>query len=421
MCGGKIPAGAGMTNDSFALSQFRTLFVFRSQHNMKAFTWIVVLAVVVIAGLAIFGGGADKEGGLALFGRGETVRIGVLLPLTGDAASYGESENRAIEIAMEEVNAAGGIAGKNLEFVIEDGKCEPAAAGTAAQKLVNVDKVKVVVGGACSGETLAAAEITEPAKVILISPSASSPKVTTAGDFVFRTYPSDALAGKIAATYAAQELKTKKAAVFTELTDYAQGLREVFKTTFAAAGGEIVADETYTTGAADFKTQVLKIKSAKPDAVYVAPQTLTPGVNIVKQLKENGVKAQIMTAEVLLDRQAVKDNKDVLEGVIGVEPAVDWDNNPKANAFREAHRAKFGGADPGSFAANAYDAVHLVAEAIAGSGLDTEKIRDFLYGVKDWDGAVGKLTMDANGDPIMGLSVRKIVAGEVTDLGAYNP
>ena len=385
----------------------------------KIVIWIVVLAVIVIGGLAIFGDGGETG----------TIKLGVLLPLTGDAAQYGESESRAIQVAVEEINNAGGVKGRQLEIVTEDGKGDPKAAGTAAQKLVNIDKVKIIIGGACSGETLAAAEITEPAEVILISPSASSPKVTEAGDFVFRTYPSDALAGRIAAKYAYEKLNVRKAAVFTELTDYSQGLREVYKEAFADLGGQIVSDETYNTGDVDFRTQILKIKNSRPDVVYIVPQSPTPGLAIIQQLRENRVTAKFTTAEVLLDRQVVGENKETLEGVIGVEPAVDWENNPKAKTLAEAHRAKFN-SDPGIFSANAYDAVHLIHEALDATlteegedtgEIDAAAVRDWLYGVSNWPGAVGPLTIDENGDPVMGENVRKIVDGEVTDLGPYTP
>src|SRR3989338_445041 len=382
------------------------------QSSSKAIIWVVVVLVILVGGYYLYRGSAPVETG--------PIKIGVLQPLTGDAASYGESEYKAIRIAAEEINKTGGINGRQIELIAEDSKCDPQAGGTAAQKLVNVDGVKVIIGGACSGETLAAAKITEPAKVILLSPSASSPKVSEAGDFVFRTYPSDALAGRINARYAYEKLGARKAAVFTELTDYAQGLREVYKTSFQEFGGEIVADETYNTGDVDFRTQVLKIKSKNPDIIYVVPQSPTPGVAIFKQLREAGVKAQFTTAEVLLDRQVVKDNAKALEGVIGVEVAVDYDNNTKANSLRTAHRAKFN-SDPGSFAANAYDAVYLIRDAILEKGLNTEKIRDWLYGVKNWMGSVGAITIDKNGDPVMGENVRKISGGAVSDLGSYAP
>lgn len=377
--------------------------------------WIVVLLVVLVGGYLLFGrdsAAPAEETGL--------IKLGVMQPLTGDAASYGESEVRAIQVAVEEINAAGGVNGRQFELVTEDSKCDPQAGGTAAQKLVSVDQVKIILGGACSGETLAASKITEPAKVLIMSPSASSPDVSTAGDFVFRTYPSDALAGKVAAAYAYKELGARKAAVLTELTDYAQGLRRVYSEAFKGYGGEVVFDETYTTGDTDFRTLVLKIKESGADVVYVVPQTPTPGVSIFKQLRENEVSVKYTTAEVLMDRQIVKDNEDVLDAVIGVEVAVDYENNAKAKAFKAAHLAKFN-VEPGSFAANAYDAVYLVAEGMKAVGTNTEALRDWLYQVKDWPGAVGAVTMDANGDPIIGLSVRKIVSGEVTDLGPYTP
>lgn len=381
----------------------------------KKIIWFVVVVLVAWFGYKYLVQKPGEEAGK------ETIKIGFLGPLTGDAVSYGESELKAVQLAVEEINSKEGIGGKKIELITEDGKCDPQAAGTAAQKLVNIDQVKVIIGGACSGETLAASKVTDPAKVILLSPSASSPDVTTAGDFVFRTYPSDALAGKIAASYAFKELKAKRAALLTELTDYAQGLRKVYTEAFRALGGEVVADETFTTGVTDFRTQVLKIKSLKPDVIYIVPQSLTPGLAAIKQMRESGVKAQLTTAEVLLDRQGVKDNAATLEGVIGVEPAVDYEKNEKAKSFREAHKAKFNGTDPGSFAANAYDAMYIISEAISKNEQDTEKIRDWLYTVKDWKGAVGTLTFDSNGDAVMSENVRKIEKGEVQDIGSYTP
>src|SRR3989344_222432 len=199
-------------------------------------------------------------------------KIGVMLPLTGDAAAVGLPEQRGIKIAIDEMNAKGGVNGRKLEAIYEDSKCNAKDGNAAAQKLVNVDKVKVIVGGVCSGATLGASPITEENKVILISPSATSPDITNAGDFVFRVAPSDAYAGIVTSDYAFNDLKTKKAALITETTDYAQGLRRVFKENFAKLGGEIVADETYNPEDTDFRTQVTKVKAASPEVIYLIPQ-----------------------------------------------------------------------------------------------------------------------------------------------------
>jgi len=259
-----------------------------------------------------------------------TYKIGVMLPLTGDAAAYGISEQRGIKIALDEINAKGGINGRKLEAIYEDSKCNPKDGNAAAQKLVNIDKVKVIIGGACSGETLGAAPITEANKVILISPTASSPDVTNAGDFVFRTYPTDAYAGIIASEYAYNDLQARKAALVTETTDYAQGLRKVFKENFAKLGGEIVVDETYNPEDTDFRTQVTKVKSAEPDLMYIVPQTPAKGLLLLKQMKELGLNQPIVTAEVLIGKKNVVDNPTDLEGIIGVELKFD-EKTPKAS------------------------------------------------------------------------------------------
>ena len=141
-------------------------------------------------------------------------KIGVMFPLTGDAAIYGMPAQMSAKIAVEEINSKGGVNGRKLELIYEDSKCNPKDGNAAAQKLVNIDKVKVIIGGYCSGETLGAAPITESNEVILISPSSSSPDITKAGDFVFRLAPSDAFAGVVASDYAFNEMKSKKAAKF---------------------------------------------------------------------------------------------------------------------------------------------------------------------------------------------------------------
>ena len=343
-------------------------------------------------------------------------KIGVMMPLTGDAAAYGIAEQRGIKIALDEINSKGGVNGKKLEAIYEDSKCNPKDGSAAAQKLVNIDKVKVIIGGACSGETLGAAPITEANKVILISPTASSPDVTKAGDFVFRTYPTDAYAGIIASEYAYNDLKAKKAALITETTDYAQGLRKVFKENFAKLGGEIVADETYNPEDTDFRTQVTKVKSVEPEVIYIVPQAPAKGLLLLKQIKELGLKQPIMTAEVLIGKKNVVDNPAELEGITGVELKFD-EKKPKAAALLSKYK-QVSGEEPEfpSFIATAYDATNLIADAILEKGYDGEKIRDYLYAVKDYDGAAGKITMDENGDPIMEYSVKQVKNGELVVL-----
>ncbi|MDP3794172.1 MAG: ABC transporter substrate-binding protein, partial [Candidatus Uhrbacteria bacterium] len=157
------------------------------------------------------------------------VTIGWIGPLTGDAAAYGIPLQKATMLAAEEINAAGGVGGKKLVVAYEDGNCDGKGGAAAAQKLISINKVQIIIGGTCSGETLGFTPIANENKVVVFSPSASSPDLTTkGGDYAFRFYPSDALAGKVAASYAMDTFKAKKAAVITANTDYAQGLHRVF-------------------------------------------------------------------------------------------------------------------------------------------------------------------------------------------------
>ncbi len=342
-------------------------------------------------------------------------KIGSILPLTGDTASVGLPMQWAVKTAVEEINSKGGINGRKLEVIYEDGKCNPKDGNAAVQKLVNVDKVKAIIGGVCSGETLGAAPIAEANKVILISPASSSPDISKAGDFIFRVYPSDAYAGIVASDYAINDLKAKNAALITESTDYSQGLRRVFKENFAMKGGNIAADETYNPDDTDLRTQITKAKAANPDVIYIVPQNPSKGILLMKQLKESGVKQQILTAEVLLGRNVVKENPDV-DGIIGVELKFD-DKAPKTSALLAKYKQQAKEEAPfPTFMAGSYDLVYLLSDAISKYGYDSEKIRDYLYAVKDYDGAIGKITIDKNGDPVMEYSVKQAKNGQLAIL-----
>ena len=386
----------------------------------KALLVFLTLTVLILSACAVQQetpqtDGGEKPAAQAQITQG-SYKIGVMYPLTGDGASYGLPIQRATKIAIDEINAKGGINGKKIEAIYEDDKCNPKDGNAAAQKLVNIDKVKVIIGGVCSGATLGASPITEENKVILISPSATSPDITNAGDFVFRVAPSDAYAGIVTSDYAFNDLKTKKAALITETTDYAQGLRRVFKENFAKLGGEIVADETYNPEDTDFRSQVTKVKASAPDVIYIVPQAPPKGVLLTKQIKEAGIKQQLLTAEVLIGRNIVKDNAADMENLIGVEQKFD-DKAPKAAVLLAKYKQQTKEEPPfPAYMSGAYDIVYLIADAIGKYGYDSEKIRDFLYSLKDYEGAVGKLTIDQNGDPIMEYSIKQVKKGELVTL-----
>ncbi len=385
--------------------------------STKAWGWIIGIAAVVIIAFALLSRPtptiekqevADNQPIPPTSEEQITIKLGAVLPLTGDGAAYGLPEQKALQLAVDEINAMGG---KQIEVYYEDGKCEGKEATAAISKLININKVSFVFGGACSSETLAMAPIAEAAKVIIMSPSSTNPDITTAGDYIFRTAPSDAMAGKIAALYAVNNMKAKKAAILSEQKDYAQGLRNVFKVFFTQNSGEVVADEVFGSLDTDFRAQITKIKASKPDVLYIVPQTPATGILIAKQLQQAGVKTPLLTAEVLLGRDVVKQNAKELEGLVGVEQYFD-PLAPMTAKFIAAYKAKFNeDLSFPTYQANMYSQAYLLREAINQAGMSTDAVKGYLYTIKDWEQALGRLTFDQNGDPITDYIIERVKDG----------
>ena len=200
----------------------------------------------------------------------DTFEIGGIFPLSGQVAVYGIEARNGIELAIAEINAAGGIAGKQVVLISEDDEGNPEKTVNAYKKLVTKDKVKVIIGSLTSGATAAITSLAQAQKVVLIAPAATLPSITSAGDFVFRACFIDPFQGTVGGRFAAQNLGKKRAAVLYDVAnDYSVGLYENFKIAFEKAGGTLVAAESYSTGDKNFRAQLTKIKSANPDVVYI--------------------------------------------------------------------------------------------------------------------------------------------------------
>lgn len=233
---------------------------------VKTVLWLVVL-VLLVGGFILYG--SKKDGGEEAAPK-EPIKIGVMGPFTGDAAIYGEPLRNVYFLAAEEINAGGGINGSNIEFIVEDSKCNGKDATNAVQKLINVDKVQVILGGFCSSESIAAVPVAEAAKVALFSPGSSSPDLTGISPYFFRNYPSDASQGKILAEVAYSK-GWRTVAMLQEQTDYALGVYKTFSATFEGLGGKLVKEETPSSNI-DFRSQLTKLKAANPDALFIDTQ-----------------------------------------------------------------------------------------------------------------------------------------------------
>lgn len=351
-------------------------------------------------------------------GEGEPLKVGALAPLSGDGADYGLPLQEVAKIALEEINADGGVTvsdvKRKLEFVWEDGGCNSDIANRAATKLITVDKVKVILGGFCSSETLAASPLAEQNKVVLLSPGSSSPKITEAGDFVFRNYPSDNTQGKVLGEYATKK-GFKKVGMLVEAQPYTEGIRDAFKANFEKEGQTVLA-ESYLSDASDFKSQITKLKGEGVDAYFINPQTPAKGDLIVKQMQELGVTGPFMLNDVAVGfADFVTKYKDTLEGAVGAEATYDR-ANPGIAKLQETYKSRTGKDLPYlTYMAPTYDGVYIIKEALESVGEDSEKIKNYLYGLKDRKGLAGSLTMDANGDPLTGHVLRVVKGGAVED------
>ena len=325
------------------------------------------------------------------------IKIGYLGPLTGDAAGYGTDTVNGTRMAVEEINAKGGINGRLIELIAEDARCNGSDAASAAQKLVSVDKVVAIVGGQCSSETLAAAPIAEAAKVVLISPLSSSPDVTKAGDFVFRDYPSDALKGKAFGNYFAKA-GYKHIAIVTENTDFCQGILAVIKENLPAETTLVFAEQV-DQGTKDYRSLFTRLKKTDFDVFIANGQSDATVAEMAKQLRELGMKQQIVGTDTSDSANLGKAATEAVEGLKPLSVPLLTEKDPTGATFVPAFKAKYGEPQFSAFfAATAYDAVNMLATVIAEKGTDGEKIRDGLYGLTDYKGISGTLSFDSNGD-----------------------
>ena len=350
--------------------------------HMKYF--ITLASPVVLLAACVPAGDGDNE----------AIKIGVIAPLTGDAASFGSDISNSVNEKAEELNAAGGIDGRPVEIILEDGRCTGAAAASAAQKLISIDKVAAIVGGVCSGESLAIAPIAEAAKIVQLSPTSSSPDVTNAGDFVFRNYPSDALKTKAMSAYFKENGFTK-VAVISENTDFAVGFRDSLEKDLGE--GVYVFDEIVEPGTKDFRTLMTRLKKVEFDVFVANGQTPPTVAAMIQQMREQGISGLAISHDVADTIDLVNLAGEAAEGL----QVINVPSMSSESEFGSRFIAKYGNPQSGLiYAALAYDALGVLAQAIAGVGTDGTAVRDYLYGLDEYQGAAAAFSFDKNGDVV---------------------
>ena len=350
------------------------------------------LALVLIVSVAA----CDREDDQAF-------RIGVMESVTGLGETYGSVAVQAKQMAVDEINDAGGINGRMLELIVEDSKCNAQDAITAYNKLTDVDGIKIILGTSCSGAMLGAAPLAEEEGVVLFSGLATNPDIANAGDYIFRTSMSDAQLGIDSGNVIWTD-GIRRLATISESTDYAEGVRRATSDRFEELGGEIVGAERYSSDVTDFRSQLTKLLGENPDAVHVAAQAEFSGGTIVKQLQELGYSGPIYSDIVVVGATALEVAGEAATGVTGIIADLDPANEKGQEVLRN-FRERYDYVTLPWFLGSAYDDVYITAECLkqTGDDQDADGFRDCLYDIT-WSGVIGdSYTFDDQGE-VVGLS-----------------
>ncbi|HTQ36381.1 MAG TPA: ABC transporter substrate-binding protein [Steroidobacteraceae bacterium] len=351
------------------------------------------LVAVSLAG-ALCVAGCGKSGG------GATIRVGEYASLTGKEATFGTSSHEGTLLAVDEVNAAGGVLGKKLELIYEDNRSTPGESATIAKKLINSDKVVALLGEVASGRSLEAAPIAQANHIPMISPSSTNPKVTETGDYIFRVCFTDPFQGKLLAEFAKDTLHAKKVAIFSDVAaPYSVGLAQYFREPFLADGGTVVSDQKYTGGDKDFKAQLTVIKNANPDAIMVPGYYTDVGL-IVAQARQLGITVPMFGGDGWEAPELIQiAGADALKNTYYSTHFSPQSTDPRVQKFVMAYQAKYGGKVPDAMAALGYDSVMVLVDAMKHAGTtDEPALRDAIAMTKDFPGVTGSTTLDAKRD-----------------------
>jgi branched-chain amino acid transport system substrate-binding protein len=395
--------------------------------KLKKFVSVFAASALAVGLLAGCTGEKAEEGSKGGSKDGDTIKIGVNLELSGAVASYGTSELSGIELAVEEINAEGGIDGKEIELVKVDNKSDPAEATSAAIRLTTQDKVVAIIGAATSGATVAQAQIANDNETPLITPSGTSPTVTVREDggvneFVFRTSFIDPFQGTVAANFAANDLNVKNAAILSDnSSDYSKGLAASFKKDFEAAGGKVISEESYVAKDSDFRSTLTRIKAANPEFILIPGYYEEVGL-IVKQAREMGITAPLMGADGWDSPTLLKlAGAEALNNTFTTNHYSSEDPDGIIQNFNKKFNDKYS-KSPDAFNALGYDTVYLLADAIKrAGGPDSVKIKEALAETKELELVTGLYSVDENHHPIKSATILEYKDGEQVFKTKVNP
>lgn len=370
-------------------------------------SWVVVFCVLSLFCLSC----AKKE---------DVILLGEFGSLTGTTATFGKSTQKGIQMAVDEINKAGGIEGKLIKIVVEDDQSKPEEAATVIKKLINQDKVILVLGEVASSRSLAGAPICQGASVPMITPSSTNPKVTQVGDYIFRVCFIDPFQGEVMAKFARNTLKVEKAAILRDIkNDYSVGLAEFFTETFESLGGEVITEESYSEGDIEFRAQLTAIKAKNPDVIFIPGYYTEVGL-IARQARDLGITVPLIGGDGWDSPRLLEIGGEALENTYYSNHYTPQDPRPEIQKFISEYKARYNEI-PDAMAPLGYDAACIAFDAIKKAAIFKEEnikqayhqnprarslmeavntpgnrklIRDALAETKDFPGVTGFITMD---------------------------
>ena len=341
------------------------------------------------------------------------IPVGQFGSLTGAQATFGQSTDKGVQLALEEINNSGGVLGQQLRVITKDNESKPGETSTAVRELITRDRVVALIGEVASGRSLEAAPIAQRSGIPMISPASTNEKVTETGDHIFRVCFIDPFQGTVCAKFA-HELKATKAAILVDVSkDYSLGLAKSFKKEFLSEGGVITAEQSYSGGDKDFSAQLTAIKSAAqpPDVIFL-PAYYTEAPLIIRQARQLGITVPFIGGDGWDSPELVGVGGAAVEGCYFSNHFSNQSTDPQVVAFVDTYRKKYG-QDPDAMTALGYDALKLLADAMKRAGTtDPDKVNAAIAATKDFPGVTGKITLDDHRNPTKPAVILEVKNGK---------
>lgn len=370
---------------------------------MKIRNIVIILAVLLIIGSLLFEIASRSQSP-------ETIKIGVVATLTGVGSFYGEQAMIGIKLAQDEINLSGGIDGRKIELIIEDSATDLASANNAINKLINVNKVKYIVGDTWNSTTASFVSSTNDNEVLVISPTAILNSLSK-DDYLFRTNPNVDAMMKLLADYTYDEMQSRNVGILFADNVYGEEHAHTFKKFFEERGGNIVAEESFPTPASDVRAQIVKVHSKNPDTIFNLHASGPRLGLLMQQAKELGVDVKWIGSFGVEGFALLEQYEDVVEGIVYPYPFDLENGGPGVQAFWQKYESIYGGV-PLLETANGYDALKLITSVIEIAGDDTDKAKQYLLGLENYEGGSGSISFDENGDVIKPILIKQIINGE---------